>query len=240
MADPWVKFYSSDWLAGTSGLSAAERGVYITLIALIYEYDGPVPLDHQRLARRCGLPAGTFKRVLAALIAEGKIYSTDDGLCNKRAFSECNERKNRIIGCQTGARKTNALLAEKRQQKQGEGQRSAIRAAIREPEPEPDISTDVDIYRRKRATRLPEKWELPQEWGNWAVREGWAPHVVRQEAEKFRDFWIAKGGQNARKRDWQATWRNWMRNVKRGTDGKITSKGEERVRAFLEGARRTS
>lgn len=40
--DPWVKFWPSDWLAGTSGLTAAERGVYITILALIYEQRGGV------------------------------------------------------------------------------------------------------------------------------------------------------------------------------------------------------
>jgi uncharacterized protein YdaU (DUF1376 family) len=29
---PFIKFYPSDFLAGTSGLSPAERGVYITLL----------------------------------------------------------------------------------------------------------------------------------------------------------------------------------------------------------------
>jgi hypothetical protein len=29
---------------------------------------------------------------------------------------------------------------------------------------------------------------------------------------KFRDFWRAKTGAAATKRDWDATWRNWCRN----------------------------
>jgi Mg-chelatase subunit ChlD len=31
-------------------------------------------------------------------------------------------------------------------------------------------------------------------------------------AHQFRDFWIAKTGTGATKLDWQATWRNWVRN----------------------------
>ena len=34
---------------------------------------------------------------------------------------------------------------------------------------------------------------------------------VRRTAEKFADYWGAKGGKEARKTDWQATWRNWWR-----------------------------
>ena len=37
---PWIKFYPSDWLAGTRGMSATEAGVYINLIAMMYESDG--------------------------------------------------------------------------------------------------------------------------------------------------------------------------------------------------------
>jgi hypothetical protein len=32
--------------------------------------------------------------------------------------------------------------------------------------------------------------------------------------EQFRDYWSAKAGSGATKLDWQATWRNWVRNQK--------------------------
>ena len=32
-----IPFYPSDWLAGTAALSDAEKGVYITLVARMYE-----------------------------------------------------------------------------------------------------------------------------------------------------------------------------------------------------------
>jgi len=73
---------------------------------------------------------------------------------------------------------------------------------------------------RKRASRLPDDWRLPREWGQWALGEGWSEQAVRAEADKFRDYWIAASGQKATKRDWFATWRNWLRNVpKEGNHG---------------------
>jgi hypothetical protein len=42
----------------------------------------------------------------------------------------------------------------------------------------------------------------------------WGESSVRLEAEKFKDYWIAKGGREACKLDWEATWRNWCRNAK--------------------------
>ena len=49
-----VPFYPSDWLAGTRGLSDSETGVYITLIARMYEMAGPIERDDDRLSRLCG------------------------------------------------------------------------------------------------------------------------------------------------------------------------------------------
>lgn len=64
-----------------------------------------------------------------------------------------------------------------------------------------------------RAARLPPDWQLPRTWGQWAVEEGLDELSTRREAEKFRDYWHAKGGKDAAKLDWQATWRNWVRRV---------------------------
>jgi len=64
---------------------------------------------------------------------------------------------------------------------------------------------------RKRGTRLPEGW-IPSE----DVRRQMGaefPHVdLRAEHEKFCDYWHARAGREAVKVDWDATWRNWIRN----------------------------
>lgn len=75
--------------------------------------------------------------------------------------------------------------------------------------PQTPSSTDT-----KRARRLPIDWALPMAWGEWAKGEGFPEQVIRLEAEKFRDFWCSKSGKDATKLDWEATWRNWMRNVR--------------------------
>jgi hypothetical protein len=35
----------------------------------------------------------------------------------------------------------------------------------------------------------------------------------KRETDKFVDHWTAASGANARKRDWAAAWRNWMRQA---------------------------
>lgn len=66
---------------------------------------------------------------------------------------------------------------------------------------------------RKRATRIPSDFEPSP-----AVRADMAskrPEVdLELETEKFRDFWAAKPGKDGTKLDWDATWRNWIRNAR--------------------------
>ena len=83
-----IAFYPSDWLAGTRGLSAAETGVYITLVAMIYERAAPLDMDETRLARLCGTTPAAFKKALDTLVFEGKIERTKSGIWNARAGVE--------------------------------------------------------------------------------------------------------------------------------------------------------
>lgn len=78
---------------------------------------------------------------------------------------------------------------------------------------------------RSRASRLPNDWVLPKSWGNWALTEHpeWNADIVRKVAERFRDHWLSKGGADARKVDWEATWRNWVRREK-SLSGAVNSK----------------
>ena len=73
---------------------------------------------------------------------------------------------------------------------------------------------------RTSATRLPADWRLPKSWGQWALEErpDLSADDVRREAEIFTDYWHAKAGADARKANWEATWRNWVRRADgRGT-----------------------
>lgn len=67
-----------------------------------------------------------------------------------------------------------------------------------------------------RGTALPADWTLPDDWKTWAeqTRPDIDPLVA---ADSFRDFWIGKPGKDGRKADWQATWRNWVRNQRAQT-----------------------
>lgn len=59
-----------------------------------------------------------------------------------------------------------------------------------------------------RATLLPADFELTDERRAYAEAEG---IDAERTFAKFTDYWRAASGAKARKRDWDATWRNWCR-----------------------------
>jgi hypothetical protein len=62
----------------------------------------------------------------------------------------------------------------------------------------------------KRGSRLSENWSPSPGEIAYAADRGMPPSRVQAEAEKFRNYWVAKSGAGATKRDWTATWRNWI------------------------------
>lgn len=65
---------------------------------------------------------------------------------------------------------------------------------------------------KKKGSRLPDDWKCSPELGGWAEKEGLRRDEVISELGKFRDYWKAKTGKDATKLDWDATFRNWIRN----------------------------
>ena len=78
---------------------------------------------------------------------------------------------------------------------------------------DPSLPVQKQKPRDASGTRLPADWVLSQYLGEWALAEGLTLDRIRQEADRFRDYWIAKPGAAGRKTDWPATWRNWVRKA---------------------------
>lgn len=124
----------------------------------------------------------------------------------QRRFRERNNAtgngKGNVTGNVTVTHREEKRREEKKEQKQNQNQ---------EPLPPPAAT--------KMATSLPKDWKPSAE--QIAQAKESRPDVdVALEAQKFVDYWIAKGGKEGRKLDWDATWRNWIRNargVARGT-----------------------
>lgn len=220
---PFIKFYPSDFLGGTSGLSPAERGVYMTLLCLMYEQDGPIPRDDGRLARRCGSPKAAFIRAVECLIDEGKLTEVDGMLSNNRVEKAIVDRANRVETATIAANQRWDAQKQKSQTNQRPDNAQALPEQCQsecQPEPEPDIKKEPKgSLQKKRGTRLPDNWFLPLDWGQWAVDEGYTLDQIKDESDRFKDYWIGAAGQKGLKLNWFATWRNWVRNSKQRKAG---------------------
>lgn len=75
------------------------------------------------------------------------------------------------------------------------------------PEAEAERETKTEKEAERRATRLPQNFEPLSE------PELDARIDYQTELASFRDYWNSKGGKDAAKLDWQATWRNWIRKA---------------------------
>lgn len=70
------------------------------------------------------------------------------------------------------------------------------------------------VARGKCGQRLPATFELTDEMLRWAwAEERMEGDRCRRETANFIDHWQSSSGANARKRDWLAAWRKWMRKA---------------------------
>ena len=83
------------------------------------------------------------------------------------------------------------------------------------------LDTHVSIA-NKRGSRLKDDWQPSETDLQHAFKKGLSDDATREQAERFRDYWISKAGAGGVKLDWAATWRTWIGNY---CDRKGTGKG---------------
>jgi hypothetical protein len=80
-----------------------------------------------------------------------------------------------------------------------------------ETETEKETEKEVETKQRTKGSRLSTDFELPDSWTEFCQTE--RPDLNPKKVfDSFKDYWVAKAGAAGVKLDWQATWRNWVRN----------------------------
>ncbi len=71
------------------------------------------------------------------------------------------------------------------------------------------VPSELSGERASRATTIPKPFVVTTAMRDWAADR--VPLVnVDRSTEMFVNYWRAKAGKDATKRDWPATWRNWL------------------------------
>lgn len=70
-----------------------------------------------------------------------------------------------------------------------------------------------DDTKPAKGSRLPDSWTPSRTEANLRAEDktGGGPSWLTDQLERFRDYWTAQAGTKGVKRDWDATWRNWIR-----------------------------
>ncbi len=222
MADPWLKFFTTDWRSDPRlrMCSPAARGLWIDMICIAHEavpyghvlVHGQTPNEAQ-LAFLTGTHVAEIPDLVAELERHGVFSRTKEGVIYSRKLV-------RMAAKSAKARKTGKLGGNPSLGKEREKQKSVNldlkgrdntqkpeARSQREEKEEPDGSS------KKKASRIFPAWTLPPDWRDWATGQGLDEVSTAREADRFRDYWLAKAGRDGAKLDWQATWRNWVRKA---------------------------
>ena len=73
-----------------------------------------------------------------------------------------------------------------------------------------------------KSSRLPEDWQPRQEDVS-VMKEHFPSLDLKLETHAFRDYWRSVPGAKGKKSDWDATWRNWIRNTYKRSHNRINS-----------------
>jgi uncharacterized protein YdaU (DUF1376 family) len=116
---------------------------------------------------------------------------------------------------------TNKRIAVEREAKRKEKSTNRVQS-VDEPPPnhkplttnqEPITINHEPVKKAPRGSRLPQGWIPDEELADWSKAE--RPDLdLRKVLMEFRDYWSSVAGQKGVKLDWDATWRNWVRNQK--------------------------
>lgn len=223
MAGDWIKMRGNLWddprvsklCDLTDQSEAAIVGALYWLWAAADQHteDGLMPgLTLRQIDRKTGVQGFG-----AALCQIGWLEDNPDGVRIVN-FEDHNgtSAKRRCTDAQRKANVRNVSASDADKQRTESGQKTPNLGAREEKRREEDKAEEAPSAKSPAGSALPKNWILPAQWAAWA--QGERPDLdPNRVADEFRDYWIAKPGKEGRKADWEATWRNWVRNQRAQT-----------------------
>lgn len=91
-ATPFFKCFPSDFLNGIADMGPNEIAVYTVVIMRLYDEDGKIPDDAQKIARRCNMRKPACQKALDQLVSDGKLQRSEQHLTHERVTKEIVKR----------------------------------------------------------------------------------------------------------------------------------------------------
>lgn len=231
---PYYKAYPRDFFEGTAGMPFELKATYRLVLDLIYMHGGKLADDPRFIAGHLGCSVRAWNQARAKLIEAGKIVADLGIISNFRADKELETLR--------------TFQYKQRENASKPRKNNNIREAVAEQKPshtEPDTDkkkeeTSVSSQKARRRPELP----IPENWvpseRNIADAEArqLSAQRIDDEAERFRDYHLARG---SRFRDWDAAWRTWIGNAlkfaaSRGGNSR-EAPGDRQLRLIADAAR---
>jgi uncharacterized protein YdaU (DUF1376 family) len=209
----YYQHHIGDFIKDTSFLTNEEIGIYLKLIWLYYDSEKPLPNNLFELGMKTGTRDN--QEVLEGLLGMFFVLDEQNKCWNHtRCDKELEHYKQQLT---TASKAGKASALKRAMNKNPTSVEQSLDERSTEVQPtnnqEPITINHKPIKENKRGSRLPQDWFLTKAMGDWATQE--RPDLdVRQVADQFKDYWVAQAGQKGVKLDWDATWRNWVRNTK--------------------------
>ena len=201
---PFMQLYVADYLADTQHLTTEQHGAYLLLLMTMWRNAGSLPNDEKKLARIAHVSLKRWHIIAGDVMA---FFDISDGRITQKRLSE--ELQKAVS--KSEKRKTSGSLGGKAKSLKNNEQGLANASVLLKHSSEPDIRNikkDTNVS-QKKGCRLPDDFQPDF---SFATNEGFSEAEARTLFESFKDYWTAKTGKDATKRDWQATWRNWVRS----------------------------
>lgn len=198
----YYSFNIGDYASHTRHLTNLEDLAYRRLLDAYYLQEHPLNVGITSVARQINMREYEIE---VKAVLEEFFTLTDEGWFHQRVDNEIKH------------------FQAKRQQASNAGKASAerrnnIRSTDVQPtnNHKPITNNQEPVLKEKtqRATRLPNDWRPTDRM--LAFCESERPDLNPLEvADTFRDYWVSVAGQKARRTDWEATWRNWVRSQRK-------------------------
>lgn len=204
----YYQFHIGDYKAATTHLSNEEDLAYRRLLDMYYDTETCIPLDTEWVSRRLRIDKQVVTIVLKDMFVE-----TPDGWFHAR--------------CDIGIKDYHALVNRNRANGKAGGRPK------RNPDETQSVTTGKVTINHKpetiveakpkqsRGTRLPADW-VPTEDQIQFCKASRSDLNPQTSADRFRDYWISQPGAKGVKLDWDATWRNWVRNERASPNAQAT------------------
>jgi len=224
-----------DALAGMAAMTLEERGVYNTVIDLIYLTWRPLEDNRRYIAGHCGCAVQKVNPIVDRLIASGKLIRFEEGgvsyISNGRFEAERAEVRE-PVSTRSGRAKAAPKSREVGEKSAGVEEKSAgveenlpllssevvqfqhFTALEEEEEEEEEVerasAPTARVPRAVKGRRLDDGWTPSPDDVAYAARMGFSPTEIDRMASRFRNYWTSKPGAGAVKTSWSRTWQNWV------------------------------